>query len=85
MSATITSLLEIRTVSMKGVPIFGCVTCGKHGAGSTVRIEIYAALGISPEQIAHTVESHPISPNHLPVGWSSNVDGYRCPSCTNAA
>lgn len=74
----------IKTMNLRGIPVYECTRCKRLAEGSTVRIDL-TDLSIRPVQagIVAARECANISNNHMPIGWVSNGrDDVRCPECS---
>lgn len=72
--STVVKLIE-RKVTLVGIPVYTCNSCGLSADGSTVTIEVS-----SIDQIEKAVWN--IGPSHMPVGWACyGKHVVKCPTC----
>lgn len=64
---------------IKCLSLYQCVACNKAAQGETTRLEFD---GGSAESLKNFLDAQQLNPYRMPVGWSSNADGFRCTQCT---
>lgn len=68
----------MHVAQMRGIaictPLYECVLCHKNRAGSsTVELQFESPAGLAEQVLRMRPPAH-----HMPIGWSSNLDGFRC-------